>query len=87
MPKAGTVVIDTRPLWIILVVRSRPLLMLASGVVIFWIIRALPAPEGLSREAQGALAVFGLCIFYWVFAVLPIMIWNIRRANAEEGTR
>jgi len=22
-----------------------------------------------------------------MLAVLPIMIWNIRRANAEEGTR
>jgi alpha-glucoside transport system permease protein len=22
-----------------------------------------------------------------MLAVLPIMVWNIRRANAEEGTR
>lgn len=77
MPKAGTVVIDTRPLWVILIVRSRPLLMLATGALIFWVIRALPAPVGLPREAQGALAVFGLCIFYWVFEVLPIMITGL----------
>jgi sodium-dependent dicarboxylate transporter 2/3/5 len=77
MPKAGTVVVDTRPLWIILVVRSRPLLMLAAGVVIFWAINVLPRPAGLTPGAQGALAVFGICIFYWVFAVLPIMITGL----------
>lgn len=77
MPKAGRVEIDTRPLWIILLARSRPVAMLLTGWLIFWIIRALPAPAGLSPDAQGALAVFGLCVFYWVFEVLPIMITGL----------
>jgi len=77
MPKPERVEIDTRPLWIILVTRSRPLLMLLIGVAIFWTIKALPAPAGLAHGAQAALAVFGLCIFYWVFAVLPIMITGL----------
>lgn len=78
MPRpAGRVVIDTRPLWIILLVRSRPLLMLAIGIAIFWMINLLPQPAGLSAGAQGALAIFGICIFYWVFEVLPIMITGL----------
>lgn len=77
MPKDGRVEIDTRPLWIILLARSRPLFMLATGWIIFWVIKTLPAPQGLPPEAQGALAVFGLCIFYWVFEVLPIMITGL----------
>ena len=69
--------VDTRPLWIIVLARSRPLLMLAAGWVIFFGIRALPPPAGLEPAAHGALAVFGLCIFYWVFEVLPIMITGL----------
>src|SRR5260221_9589855 len=77
MPKAGRVEIDTRPLWVIVLVRSRRLLMLLSGAAIFWSIRVLPPVAGLDRGAQAALAVFGICIFYWVFSVLPIMITGI----------
>jgi sodium-dependent dicarboxylate transporter 2/3/5 len=78
MPRTtGRVVIDTRPLWIIVLARSRPLLLLAAGGAIFWIINALPPAVGLTTSAQGALAVFGICIFYWVFEVLPIMITGL----------
>src|SRR5262245_35163795 len=77
MPRAGTVVIDTRPLWIILIARSRHLAMLLIGVAIYWIIHSISPPEGLSASGQGALAVFGLCIFYWVFDVLPLMITSL----------
>jgi sodium-dependent dicarboxylate transporter 2/3/5 len=78
MPRiAGRVEIDTRPLWIILLARSRPLAMLLIGALIYWIIKSLEPPAGLDRSAQAALAVFGLCIFYWVFEVLPIMITGL----------
>jgi len=78
MPKvAATVVVDTRPLWIILIARSRRMAMLLFGAAIYWTISELPPPAGLSASAQGALAVFGLCIFYWVFDVLPLMITSL----------
>jgi solute carrier family 13 (sodium-dependent dicarboxylate transporter), member 2/3/5 len=77
MPNDGHVEIDTRPLWIILLARSRPLLMLLIGIAIYWGVDHLPAPAGLAPSAQGALAVFGLCIFYWVFDVLPLMITSL----------
>jgi solute carrier family 13 (sodium-dependent dicarboxylate transporter), member 2/3/5 len=77
MPRSGRrVVIDRRPLWIIVLSRSRPLFMLALGALIFWAIKVVPA-EGLSDTARGALAVFGICIFYWMFEVLPIMITGL----------
>jgi sodium-dependent dicarboxylate transporter 2/3/5 len=79
MPRAAAsrVEIDTRPLWIILLARSRPMVMLLIGALIFWSIRAVERPPGLEANAQGALAVFGLCIFYWVFDVLPLMITSL----------
>jgi sodium-dependent dicarboxylate transporter 2/3/5 len=77
MAQPSRIEIDTRPLWIILLARSRRLIMLLAGWAIFFGIRALPAPAGLEPAAHGALAVFGLCIFYWVFEVLPIMITGL----------
>lgn len=77
MAAAPRVEIDTRPLWIIVLARSRRLAMLLMGVGVFWLIQSLPQPAGLSEAAQSALAVFGLCIFYWVFELLPIMITGL----------
>jgi sodium-dependent dicarboxylate transporter 2/3/5 len=77
MPKADRVEIDTRALWIILLERSRPMLMLLAGAGIYGVIRGIDMPEGLDRSAQLALAVFGLCVFYWVFDVLPLMITSL----------
>ena len=36
-----------------------------------------PTPQGLSDAGQKALAVFALCVFYWVFNVLPLMITSM----------
>ncbi len=77
MPAAPRVEIDTRPLWIIVLARSRRLVMLLAGLGVFSLIRSLPQPDGLDTAAQNALAVFGLCIFYWVFELLPIMITGL----------
>jgi sodium-dependent dicarboxylate transporter 2/3/5 len=77
MPKADRVEIDTRALWIILLERSRPMAMLLAGAAIYGIIRGIDVPAGLDRPAQLALAVFGLCVFYWVFDVLPLMITSL----------
>ncbi|OFV90185.1 MAG: anion transporter [Acidobacteria bacterium RBG_16_68_9] len=77
MPVPADVVIDTRPLWQLLVSRSRRPLLLVAGALLYWGIRALPQPEGLSVEGQAALAVFALCVVYWVFDVLPLMITSL----------
>jgi len=77
-PRAGReVVIDTRPIWVILAEKSvRPLLLLLGGAL-YRHLNGLPPPEGLSPEGMKALAVFSLCIIYWIFGVLPLMITSL----------
>ena len=69
--------VDTRPLWIIVLARSRQPLLLAIGVAIFWAVLTMAPPEGLSASGQKAVAVFCLCVFYWVFDVIPLMITSL----------
>jgi solute carrier family 13 (sodium-dependent dicarboxylate transporter), member 2/3/5 len=77
MPRAGKVVVDTRPLWVVLLLRSRRLLLLLGGVLLYVSIRNVETPAGLSPAGQKALAVFALCAFYWVLDVLPLMITSL----------
>ena len=77
MPTPPDIVIDTRPLRVVLLSRSvRPFLVLL-GAGLYWLVLTAPAPEGLSGTGQKALAVFALCVFYWVFDVLPLMITGV----------
>ncbi|MFQ5353066.1 MAG: SLC13 family permease, partial [Candidatus Binatia bacterium] len=71
------VVIDTRPLWVILLGHmSRPLKLLA-GVAAFFLIFSMTTPPGLTEVGQRALAVFVLCVFFWVLNVIPLMITSL----------
>lgn len=70
-------VIDTRRLWVILLSRSRKTLLLGVGALLYWWIATRPLPAGLTPQGQKALAVFGLCVFYWVSNVLPLMITSL----------
>jgi len=77
MASHSEISVDTRPLWIIVLGRSRQPLLLAIGVAIFWVVLTLARPEGLTEAGQKALAVFSLCVFYWVFDVIPLMITSL----------
>jgi sodium-dependent dicarboxylate transporter 2/3/5 len=70
-------VIDTRPLWRVLVSHaSRPVILLL-GIAAFAFIRLMPPVEGLGAPGQRALAVFVVCLVYWVTGVLPLMVTSI----------
>jgi solute carrier family 13 (sodium-dependent dicarboxylate transporter), member 2/3/5 len=71
------VVVDTRPLWRILAERTYRPLVLALGLAAFIAIRAAPTPEGLSPAGHSALAVFAVCLVYWVTNVLPLMVTSV----------
>lgn len=71
------IVVDTRPLWRLLLSRAQQPLMMLAGVLLYWTILTANRPEGLSAEGLAALAVFGLCVFFWVFDVLPLMITSL----------
>jgi sodium-dependent dicarboxylate transporter 2/3/5 len=77
MPTPANIVIDTRPLWIVLLAHSRKALMLAIGAGLYWWVLSAETPEGLTISGQRALAVFSVCVFFWVFDVLPLMITSL----------
>ncbi len=72
------VVVDTRPLWRILLARAvgRPM-RFALGIGAYWIVSAMEFPGDLTAQGQQALAVFVLCIIFWALNVLPLMITSL----------
>jgi solute carrier family 13 (sodium-dependent dicarboxylate transporter), member 2/3/5 len=77
MPREYEVIIDRRPLWVILFSRSRQTAVVACGGLLYWLVLSRPLPGGLTPEGQKALAAFVLCVFYWVFNALPLMITSL----------
>jgi len=74
---SADVFIDTRPLWRILVGRTYRPIMLAVGLAAFLAIHAMRPPAGLPPAGQKALAIFVLCLVYWVTGVLPLMVTSL----------
>ncbi|MBD3287325.1 DASS family sodium-coupled anion symporter [candidate division KSB1 bacterium] len=52
-------------------------ILLFTGIGIFLLLLILPAPAGLGRPAQNALAVFSLCVSLWATNVLPMSITGL----------
>src|SRR5262245_27427967 len=69
--------IDTRPLWRILLERTYRPTILLLGVLAYVAIRWMPAPAGLSESGQKAVAVFAICLVYWVSTALPLMVTSL----------
>lgn len=77
MPRDTEFVVDTRPLWVVLLARSRDMWLLLLGVVAYWWVATMETPVGLSLTGQRALAVFAICVVYWVSGALPLMITGL----------
>lgn len=72
-----SVQIDTRPIWVILFLKSlRPVFYVVSALI-FWYVMNMPAREGLGVEGQRAIAIFILCLVFWVSNVLPVAITSL----------
>jgi sodium-dependent dicarboxylate transporter 2/3/5 len=71
------VTIDTRPLWRILAGRSYRPIVLTLGLVSFIAVQTMDTPVGLTPAGQSALAVFSVCLVYWVTSVLPLMVTSL----------
>ena len=52
-------------------------IILSVASFIFALIVYLPAPEGLTEDGKKALAIFVLCIIFWVSHVIPLMITSL----------
>lgn len=78
LSSVGEVVIDRRPLWRIMLAQSRRSAFIALGAVLYgytaWL---MPTPTGLTMQGQQALAVFLVCILFWILNVLPLMVTSL----------
>ncbi|MGH7932644.1 MAG: SLC13 family permease [Candidatus Binataceae bacterium] len=71
------VIVDTRPIALVLLSRSvRPFILAAGALAFILLMRATP-PAGLSVVAERALAVFAIAVIYWVTGVLPLMVTSL----------
>ncbi len=51
--------------------------VIGATLLIFCGILLLPVPEGLTREGLNAIAIFFLCLAFWVTNAIPLMITSI----------
>ncbi|MGH7988207.1 MAG: SLC13 family permease [Candidatus Binataceae bacterium] len=70
-------IVDTRPLALVLLSRGVRPVILAAGVIVFVLLMRAQPPHGLSEVAERALAVFALAVVYWVTGVLPLMVTSL----------
>src|SRR4030067_3481286 len=69
--------IDTRPIWLILAIKSwSPVFFLFLASLFLYFIWC-PAPGGLWVEGQRAIAVFLLCLVLWISNAIPLAITGI----------
>lgn len=69
--------IDRRPLWLLLLLKGiRPLSFLGIAIV-FWYLLSIPTPEGLTLAGRNAIAIFLVCLFFWVTNLIPLAVTSI----------
>ncbi|MEK7772873.1 MAG: SLC13 family permease, partial [Deltaproteobacteria bacterium] len=69
--------IDTRPIWLILLLRAlRPVFFVAVTILFLYFI-SLPTPQGLTPAGQKAIAIFILCLVFWVTNAVPLAITSL----------
>ena len=64
--KRAEIVVDTRPLWMVLLGRSTRPLALAATALLYWFIVTREVPAQLSPQGLRAMAVFAVCLVLWV---------------------
>ena len=53
------------------------IIILLVAIFLFGLIVCLPNPEGLTSNGKKALAIFVLCVIFWVSQVIPLMITSL----------
>jgi sodium-dependent dicarboxylate transporter 2/3/5 len=57
--------------------RARRFIIFAVAGLAYWLISRLPAPPDLPPQAMQAVAIFAVCIFFYVTNVIPLMITSL----------
>ncbi len=68
---------QTRPRWLERLARHKRLIIIALTMAIFFALVSQPAPDGLTPEGLKALAIFLVCVIFWVTDVIPLMITGL----------
>lgn len=71
------VVIDKRPLWVVLLSRLRRPVAFAALAIAFVFLVGLDPPRGLTAEGWRSLAIFGACLVLWVTSALPLGVTGL----------
>jgi sodium-dependent dicarboxylate transporter 2/3/5 len=71
------IVVDTRPIALVILSRSLRTIILIAGAALFAILMRTAPPAELSPAAMHAIAVFALAVLYWVTGALPLMVTSL----------
>lgn len=52
-------------------------MLFAFAALGYWLIASIPAPEGTQPQAMKAVAIFAVCIFFYITNVIPLMITSL----------
>lgn len=71
------IIVDRRPLWIVIADRLRRPILLASFFTIFLILLFQKGPQDLSPQGYKVLCVFVLCVSLWTTNLIPLSITSL----------
>lgn len=69
--------IDRRPLWQVLVDRTRRYQVLAGVLLLLAILYGLQPPAGLTTAGYRALLLFAGCTFLWISGIIPLAVTSL----------
>ncbi len=75
--QSGQVIIDRRPMALVLLGRFRPQLLLIAMLLVFLHAVGSAGPDGLNPAGWKALCVFGLAVALWISALIPLAITGL----------
>ncbi len=73
----SNIVIDRRPIWIVLLDRMRRELILALIFVIFFFLLGRELPDEISAQGYKTLCLFFLCVSLWATNLIPLSITSL----------
>lgn len=71
------IIVDRRPLWIVICDRFRRQILLTLFVAVFFFLLNQEGPADLSREAYKVLCLFFLCVSLWSTNLIPLSITSL----------
>ena len=71
------IIIDRRPLWIVIFDRMRRPIMLTAFFAVFLVLLKQEGPADLSLQGYKVLCVFFLCVSLWTTNLIPLSITSL----------